>query len=159
ATGKLLRTLGRAQPFERVITLSFSGDGKVLASCTANDPFRLWDVATGKQLFQLPSGVMVFSPGSELLASWGPADNIIRIQDAARGKERRLEGHSDDVTYAAFSPDGKTLASTGRDQTLRFWDVGTGKERFVHKQQAELIQSLAFSPDGKLLASFPGSDG
>jgi WD40 repeat protein len=159
ASGKLLQTLGRAQPFERVVTLSFSGDGKVLASCTSNDPFRLWDVATGKQLFQLPSGVMVFSPHGQLLASWGPADNTIRIQDAATRKERRLEGHSDDVTYVAFSPDGKTLASTARDQTLRFWDVGTGKQRFVHKQQGELIETLAFSPDGKLLASAPGPNG
>jgi WD40 repeat protein len=158
-SGKRLPTVGRDEPFERVVTLSFSGDGKVLASCTSNDPFRLWDVATGKQLFQLPSGVMVFSPRGELLASWGPADNIIRIQDATTRKERRLEGHSDNLTYVAFSPDGKTLASTARDETLRFWDVGTGNERFVHKQQGELIQALAFSPDGKLLASVPGPNG
>jgi WD40 repeat protein len=168
ATGKRLRLVGGPQAFEPVHTIKFSGDAKVLASNTANSPFRLWDVATGKQLFELPADEvvfdMVFSRSGRLMASCGVADHIIRIREVSTGKQRRLEGHSDEVTFAAFSPDGKSLASASRDQTLRFWDVETLKQRFVQKlksgqnESAGVIECLVWSPDGKILASAPGPD-
>jgi WD40 repeat protein len=37
-------------------------------------------------------------------------------------------GHSDKVTSLTFSPDGKTLASSGEDNTIKFWDLSTGEE-------------------------------
>jgi WD40 repeat protein len=159
ATGKLLRTIGRAEQFERVNTLRFSGDSKIIAFSTSNEPFRLWDVATGKELLELPPGVMVFSPIGQQLASWGPADNAIHVRDSAIGKERKLEGHSQEITSVAFSPDGKTLASASRDQSLRIWDVNTGRQRFSLKQPLACAEYVVFSPDSNLLASFPGSDG
>jgi WD40 repeat protein len=168
ATGKQLRTLGRSEAFETVVTLRFAGDGQVLASRGPNGPFRLWNVATGKQLFELPQDEfvfdMVFSPNGRLMASWGAADNIIRIREVATRKQRRLEGHSEEIRFVAFSPDGKTLASASRDQTLRFWDVETLKQRFVHKLKygasdfPGVIEFLAWSPDSKILASVPGPD-
>jgi WD40 repeat protein len=166
ATGKQLRTLGRSESFETVSDLKFAGDVKVLASRTINGPFRLWNVATGKQIFELPRDEfifdMVFAPSGKLLASWGAADNIIRIREVATLQERRLEGHSEMITTVAFSPDGKILASASRDRTLRFWDVETRKQRFARKLEYRTsdfpgaIQFLAWSPDGKVLASVPG---
>src|SRR5262245_32230740 len=52
----------------------------------------------------------------------------------------------------AWSPDGKTLASSGYRRPIRLWDVATGKEirRFDMKGTATV---LAWSPDGKMLAS------
>ena len=53
------------------------------------------------------------------------------IWDCATGKELlRLKGHAAEVTFAAFSPDGRTIATASRDHTARVWDVATGKELF-----------------------------
>jgi WD40 repeat protein len=158
ATGKRLRTVGREVPFETVVSLSFSGDSKTLASCSLNEPFRLWDVATGKELLELPPGVMVFSATGQRFASWGPADNTISIRESATGQERRLEGHSQEITSVAFSRDGKTLASVSRDHSLRIWDVDSGRQRFRIAQITGCFEYVVFSPDGRLLASVPGPD-
>jgi WD40 repeat protein len=64
------------------------------------------------------------------------------------------------VLCVAFSPDGKTLVSGGVDNTIRFWDLPTGKERATVKKAAEYgVDSVAFSPDGKTLAVGIGGSG
>ena len=64
-----------------------------------------------------------------------------------------LGGHTKEVYHVAFSPDGKTLASTDADGTLILWDVATrkplGEPLAGHNDE---VFSIAFSPDGKILA-------
>jgi WD40 repeat protein len=66
-------------------------------------------------------------------------------------------GHSSIVTAVAFSPDGKTLASSSVDRTIKLWDTTTGKQLRTLTGPALLANTLAFSPDGKILASAGGS--
>ena len=64
-----------------------------------------------------------------------------------------FQGHTETVLSAAFSSDGKTLASGSEDNTIKLWDVATGKERFTLKGHTQPVWSVAFSPDGMTLAS------
>jgi WD40 repeat protein len=61
---------------------------------------------------------------------------------------------------AAFSPDGKMLASGGRTRangswthTIKLWDVVTGQGLHILEEHANRVDSLAFSPDGRTLVS------
>jgi WD40 repeat protein len=64
-----------------------------------------------------------------------------------------LKGHKQQVFCVAYSPDGRTLASGSVDETIKLWDLKTGKERATLKGHTAGVQSVAYSPDGKTLAS------
>jgi WD40 repeat protein len=64
--------------------------------------------------------------------------------------------HGGHVVSLAFSPDGKKLASGSSDQTVRLWDVATGKQIGSLQGHQGGESSVAYSPDGKTLASGGG---
>ena len=61
--------------------------------------------------------------------------------------------HAGEIESLAFSPDGKSLTSTGRDKTVRLWDITTGKENRRFTASGDRWALVAAFPDGKLLAS------
>ncbi|MCT7984068.1 WD40 repeat domain-containing protein [Laspinema sp. A4] len=71
----------------------------------------------------------------------------------AKKEYKRLEGHQESVNSIVFSPDGKTLASSSGDKTIKLWNVETGEEIHTLAGHQDKVWSIAFSPDGKTLAS------
>jgi WD40 repeat protein len=66
--------------------------------------------------------------------------------------------HSGDIHSIACSSDGKLLASSADDGTVRIWNVADGRLAFRINSDAHLIPSVSFSPSGELLA-FGSDDG
>jgi len=62
-------------------------------------------------------------------------------------------GHSDDVNAVVFSPDGKLVLSGSNDNTLKLWDVSSGRELRTFKGHSDNVNAVVFSPDGKLVLS------
>jgi len=145
------------------MSVSFSPDGKTLASGFWDKTIRLWDVETGKEKSLLSGHTdyvwsVCFSPDGKTLAS-GSWDKTIRLWDVETGKEKSLlSGHTNTVNSVCFSPDGKTLASGSREKTIRLWDVETGKEKSLLSGHTDYVWSVCFSPDGKTLASGSGDN-
>jgi len=139
-----------------VSDLTFSGDGRVLASGAGDGAVRLWDVRA-RRLLGGPSygkrilGVAVSRDGGVLAASYYPEEKV-QLWDvrARRPIGRPFAGYG----TLAFSPDGRILAgdTTGGIQ-LR--DVRTQQPLGRLLPAGELL-ALTFSPDGRRLAAAEG---
>ena len=143
-----------------ISSIAFSLDSQTLASGSADNTVRLWDVETDthKATFTGHTDIVVsvaFSPDGSLLAS-GSDDNTIILWDVDTGEPKTtFIAHTNGINDVAFSPDGKTLASCGYrdDTTVKLWDVKTGAPKTTFFGHTYGITEIAFSPDGQTLAS------
>ncbi|MXV75176.1 hypothetical protein F4Z99_13010 [Candidatus Poribacteria bacterium] len=94
---------------------------------------------------------LAFSPMGKQLAV--ASSEGLWIYDTDGGREPSvLIGHEGEVLASAWSDD-KTLASGGKDKTVRLWDAKTGKLLKTLEEHTGEVNVLTFSPDGKTLVS------
>ncbi|TDD62934.1 WD40 repeat domain-containing protein, partial [Actinomadura darangshiensis] len=139
-------------------SLVYSPDGRTIAG--ANPGAKLFDAATGRTLatFDLGhSGVnaVAYSPDGKLIAVGvdgfykKPPGNTVQLLDGRTLRKRgQLTGHTESVTGVAFSSDGKRLASSSADKTVRIWDVATRRSVRVIKAGGANVKDVKLSPDG-----------
>ena len=151
-----------------VYSVNFSPDGKWVASTGVDGSVRIWNVATGEPALVLGGGnttplhAVAFSPDGTMLATAGD-DRIVRLRDLDTGQQRReLVGHATGVLSLAFSPDGKSLASTSwNDAThpgeLMLWDVATGSATSRLLGPLGAVNHVTYGPEGRYL--YTGHDG
>ncbi|MBE9212932.1 hypothetical protein IQ247_09560 [Plectonema cf. radiosum LEGE 06105] len=138
--------------------VSFSPNGKMLASASSDNTVKLWNSETGKEIRTLTGHIKIvkgvsFSPNGKMLVS-ASSDRTIKLWDAYTGKLiKTLTGHTDSVNGISFSPDGKTIASASGDNTVKLWNTDTGELIKILARHTNFVLSISFSPDGKTIAS------
>jgi WD40 repeat protein len=69
---------------------------------------------------------------------------------------RVFDGHREPVLAVAYAPNGRTLASASRDETVILWDVASGQKGLVLHGHDDEVHTVAFAPDGQTLATGGG---
>jgi WD40 repeat protein len=94
-----------------------------------------------------------------LVTGTGYEQTTVFVCDAHTGKLlTKLAGHTGWIGELVFSRDGRLLASSAADQSLRVWDTSSWTEITVLRGHGDEVHTVSFRPDGKLLAS-GGKDG
>jgi WD40 repeat protein/tRNA A-37 threonylcarbamoyl transferase component Bud32 len=175
-TGKeLARLIGHTGD---VSDVAFAPDGKTLATVAGDGTARLWDSTTGASLgvlWQETNSLRVaafssdgkfFAAGTAPLATGkrftvvryappgtGCASHVTIFNLSQKKIAQQFEAHADGVYGLVFSPDGKTLATGGRDGRVTFWEPATGTMIRTISNSIGPVFGLAFSPDGSRLAT------
>lgn len=142
----------------RINCAVFAPDGRWLASGSADNSIRLWEVDSGLELRALFGHqnwirALAVSSNGELLAS-GSNDRTVKVWNVSSGRETlSLAGHEGVVEAVLFSPDGRSIISGSSDNTIKVWDAATGRELQTLKGHTAGITTLGISSDGRTLAS------
>jgi WD40 repeat protein len=162
-TGRVERVLKGHK--EIILRLTFSADGKYLASCSPDKTAIVYAVETGEIVTRLEGHTdgltaLAFSPDGELLAT-ASGDKTVRVWTLKEPREVKvLQGHTKGTYSVAWAPDGKTLASSGTDGTVRLWTregaaiktVAQLKDPDRNGREADIqVTSLRFTADGREL--------
>ncbi len=154
AAGEVRRTLNSRQGAPWLFF--FSADDKTLTLVFDDRATLTWDLAGGGEPSETKTGqVSLPSPDGSLTAVINEQDNTVKVVNATTGKERHiLSDLNFPARSAAFSADGRRLATGGYGGELKIWNLDTGKilQNLACSTECSVL-GVAFSADGRLLAS------
>lgn len=140
-----------------VLGLSFSPDGKTIATGDVAGLVQLWDTNNGKLLKTLGNHKSVirdvsFSPNGEIIAS-ASDDGTVTLWQRNGTPSKTLSGYEGAVVGVAVSHDGKTIASAGADKMVKLWNSEDGALLHTLSGHSGVVSAVAFSPDDRVIAS------
>ncbi len=139
---------------DRVLSLAFSPDGKLLAAgggeASRSGQLTLWNVADGTLAREFPDAHsdtvygLEFSADGKFLAS-AAADKFVKVFNVSSGEfVRAFEGHTHHVMDVSWKGDGTALASAGADNAIKVWNVETGEQSRTIATYTRQVTSLQF---------------
>jgi RNA polymerase sigma factor (sigma-70 family) len=152
-----------------VSVIRYTSDGRAILTAGDDGTVRHWDAAIARQIRVIPHGGRVHrlavAPDGRTIATAtvGPEASV-SIWDLETGRLRQKWPAQGNVTGAealAFSTDGESLLTIGRDRVLKVREVATGRERTAVQPRfglangnsiESLISRAAFAPGNRLLA-------
>jgi WD40 repeat protein len=140
AAGKVLRKIELPQA---VTSLTFSPDGRTLATENADRTITLWETASGKKQTSLGKAPDRPRPNPR-------GGNVAFVITGMGGGGSRDAAGS---VGLAYSPDGRALAARGAEQSVLVWDVTAGKEIGRLEGHEGRVETVYFAPDGKTLVT------
>ncbi len=136
-----------------VNSLSWSRDGKLIASGGQDNTVRLWNYKDGTELNQMlghegpVNRVTISGDGSKVASA--SEDSTVRVWDIQTGEElNTLTGHSGSVNAVAFSPNDESLATGSEDGVVRVWNVDTGELIIELDTEQAAIINIEFIDNG-----------
>ena len=149
---------------QTLMRLAFSPDSRTLASCSADQTIKFWQVSDGACLHTCTGHTdlvlaIAFSPDGLLLASTS-RDATVKLWRVNDGHcINTLHGNHCDITAVAFSPHGQYLAAADADGTIRAWRLAdlmragaTGDDPLFTFNAGAKWGTLFFMPDEQTLA-------
>lgn len=115
------------------------------------EPEGLVGVVRGSFRTEAPVHCLAFSNANPPLLAVGMEEVVELRETVGWTRLTSLTGHTGDVGSLSFSPDGRLLLVS--DETVRMWDVESGRERVRLDWGLGKVWTVTFSPDGTTAAA------
>lgn len=147
----------RAHP-ARVNAVSWSPDGKRIASASDDSTVQICDAKTGATILTYRGHAaevytVSWSPDGNYIASGG-ADKTVQVWKATSGQHViTYSRHTGQINSLSWSSDSILVASGSDDTTVQVWNIANGDIAIIYSEHTAGVLSVAWSPDNTRIAS------